>query len=210
MKKVLLLLALASICFYTPAYSQCNEDPNEIGIFWSQDCTACENCISYVGGAVTAYVVLANCTQPGGISGFEFELVNADGSLFGPPLGSAIFVSSYTIPPYAINVDSPPVFVVGLGAPMPWSPCMVLLSIEILVFTPEPWCFGVKPTPYPSIPGQMAYAGGADPGLLIPMMPNNGLDAPDYAMACLNSPDCPLIPVATDGVSWGSIKSLYR
>ena len=208
MRKLLLLLAMGLLVSSVQANAQCNPDPNEIGIFWSPDCGACENCLDFLGGLATAYVVLANLTQPGGVHGFEFCLTNADGSLFLPPPG--VFVIAYNLPENSFNVFDPPCFTVGLSSPLPWSPCITLLTVDILVFDPAPWCFGVRPNDIPSIPGYMAFADGDDPGLILPMYPNTGPGAPNLAMACLNSPDCPPNPVATEESSCGSLKSLYR
>ncbi len=210
MRNFLILMAVASLGLAGLANAQCNPDPNEIGIFWSENCQACENCLDFVGGPTSAYVVLMNPSQPGGVSGYEFSLTNDDGSPFAPPIGSSIFIGGYFLPPSAINVDTAPSFIVGVAAPLAWNPCITLVQIDILVFSPHPWCFGVKPIIFPSIPGHMAYADGFDPGLILPMYPITGPDATDYKMACLNSPDCPIEPVATEESSWGSLKSLYR
>jgi hypothetical protein len=208
MRNLLLLIALASLGFCSLAHAQCNTDPNEIGIFWTQDCTQCVNCLDYFGGPATAYVVLINPTQAAGVSGYEFCLTNADGSYFLPP--PAVFLTGYVYPPGAYNVNIEPCFSVGLASPMPWSPCITLLSINLLVFDFAPWCFGVKPYVPSAIPGHMLYCDGANPALMLPMYPNNGPNAPDYAMACLNSPLCPPYPVAVEERSWGTLKSLYR
>lgn len=207
MKLLLLLMALASVGLAGLAQAQCNPDPNEIGIFWTQDCGECMICADFIGGIITAYVVLANPTQPGGVHGFEFCLVNADGSDLMPP--SSIIILNYSIPP-GVNVWAPPCFAVGLASPLPWSPCVTLVTINFLVIGPEPWCFGVAPSEPASIPGHMAYADGGDPGNLLIMWPNTGPGAANFAMACLNEPNCPPYPVAIEDTSWGSLKSLYR
>ena len=91
MKKCLgLIVVLATLSLAGMGHAQCNPDPNEIGIFWTEDCNECMNCIHYVGGIITAYVVLANVTQPGGVAGFEFCVVDADGSSPTPPPGSIL------------------------------------------------------------------------------------------------------------------------
>lgn len=208
MRNILVMLALASLACWGLANAQCNPDPNEIGIFWSSDCGDCQNCLDFLGDITTAYVVLANITQPGGVGGFEFCLTNADGSTFAPPPMDFIF--GYTLPDNGWNAVTPPCFAIGMAAPLPASPCIILLSVDILVFDSESWCFGVKPFEPASIPGQMAYADGIDHGLLIPMNPNTGPGAPDYSMACLNSPDCPPEPVAVEESSWGSLKCFFR
>jgi hypothetical protein len=204
-----LIVVLATLGLAGMASAQCNPDPNEIGIFWTEDCGECVNCIQFIGGITTAYVVLANVTQPGGVHGYEFCVVDADGSSPTPPPASIILLN-YHYPPGGINVWDPPCFAVGLSAPIPWSPCITLLRIDMLVIGPEPWCFGVGPTDQPAIPGHMAYADGADPGNLLIMYPNTGPDASSFAMACINDPMCPPYPVDLQETSWGTLKSLYR
>jgi hypothetical protein len=151
---------------------------------------------------------LANVTQTGGVHGFEFCLVNADGSPLLPPPN--VIVVGYYVPFGGINVFSPPCFAVGLNTPLPYSPCITLVSVDILVFSSEAWCFGVAPTTPASIPGHMAYADGSDPGNILIMYPNAGPGTTDFAMACLNSPLCPSYPIPVEGTSWGTFKSLYR
>ncbi|MBU8870956.1 MAG: hypothetical protein KOO60_08870 [Gemmatimonadales bacterium] len=207
MKKWLFLLVLGLLGTAGLAQAQCSSDPDEICILWTDDCGNCLNCMSYFGGPVTFYVVLMNCSTYSGLCGFEFQLVNADGSFFMPP--PSIFVVSYNIPSYGINVATPPSFQVGLGAPIPWSPCIVLVSVDLLVFDYSSWCFGVKPFVPASVPGEMIYVAGHDPSLLLPMRPCTGSEAPDYGIACLNSQECPP-PVVTDRNSWGSLKSMYK
>ena len=207
MKKWLAILTLAFLCTGSLAQAQCFDDPDEICIFWTSDCDQCINCMAYMAGPVTAYVVLMNSSWWSGVSGFEFQLVNANGSGFYPPPSD--FIVGYNLPVGGINVSAPPEFIVGLGMPLPPDPCTVLVSIDILVFDPSSWCFGVKPVSVPSIPGQMAYVPGHDPSLLTQMNPCTGINPADYGMACLNSPDCPP-PVATDKTSWDGLKSLYR
>jgi hypothetical protein len=206
MKKLVVLLAVASLFVCGNVFAQCSEDPNEICIFFSEDCYTCNNCLSFVGGPAYAYVVLMNCTQAAGVSGFEFCLCNDDGSPFAPPVGSSIFVSGYTLPPGNINAATAPCFAVGLSVPLPWSPCMTMVTVNLLVFSPNPWCFGAEPMVPASIPGHMAYADGADPGLLLPMYPCTETSC---FMACLNSGDCPP-PVAVEDATWGGVKNMYR
>ena len=77
MRKWIVLLTVFLLGIPSLALAQCSSDPDEICIFWSADCTECPNCLAYYGGIVTAYVVLMNSSTSSGISGFEFQLVNA-------------------------------------------------------------------------------------------------------------------------------------
>ena len=207
MKKWIVFIALAALCTAGLAHAQCSSDSDEICIFWDPGGVDCINCMTAFGMPVDAYVVLMNPSYASGVGGFEFELTNADGSYFMPPPSD--FIMGYIYPPAAINAAAPPVFIVGLGAPIPYSPIITLLTINMLIFDPSPWCFGVKPIDYASMPGHMIYVPGHNPGLLTPMYPCTGPAAPDYGMACLNSSECPP-PIATDKTTWDGLKSLYR
>ncbi len=206
MKTILLLTLLIVFGFSGLAIAQCNTDPNEIGIFWSEDCGSCQTCLNQTSGTATAYVILINATTSAGVSGYNFCLTNADGSAFSPP--PTVEVHHYILPPHAVNVFDPPCFEVAFNTPIPWSACITLLSIEMQIFDSAQWCFGVKPNP--AVPAGMVFVDGADPNNLLAMHPNTGPDAEDFAMACLNNPDCPPNPVSTEESAWGSLKSLFR
>ena len=61
-------------------------DPDEVCIFFSQDCQVCENCLPPgTSGAISAYIVLMNASEPSGVSGYEFCLCNEDGTPLLPP-----------------------------------------------------------------------------------------------------------------------------
>jgi len=205
MKSLLFLIALASLGFGNLAHAQCNTAFNEICIFFSQECSECVNCLEIGPGIATFYVVLNNPTQHSGVTGYEFCLTNADGSTFPPSPG--VSIQSVTLPPDAINFGSPPCFAVGFGSPVPWSPCITLAAINLEILVTQPLCFGVKPADFPSIIGHMSYLDGSNEPVI--MFPNNGIDAPDYNMACFNSPECSPI-VGVEARSWGMLKSLYR
>ena len=208
MKNSLLFLALVLLFLPALALAQCTTDPDEVGIFWTEDCNECVNCLTatpYI--QYTAYVVLLNATDLSGVSGYEFELVNADGSYFPQP---GIVITDWHFPSGYINVLLTPEILVGLPTPIPWSSCITLLSFEFLALSPAPWCFGMKPLEIiPTLPGQMVYYRGDDIGVPVIMHPITGPDAPDYGMACFNGLECPP-PVANDRTTWDGLKSLYR
>jgi hypothetical protein len=206
MRKWIALIAVAGLAVAGNGLAQCSSDTDEICIFFSEDCQVCENCLPPgTSGSHAAYVVLMNASEPSGVSGFEFCLCNEDGTPLTPPPN--YFVTGYTYPPGAINAATEPCFAVGLAAPLTWSPCITMLTINMLVFGVDCWCFGLEPNVPASIPNQMAYAAGADPGLLLPMIPCTGPEN-SCAVACVNCPECG--PVATEDATWGSVKSLYR
>jgi hypothetical protein len=49
MKKLLVLACMASLVMAGQAWAQCNPDPDEICIFFAEDCNACPNCNSFTG-----------------------------------------------------------------------------------------------------------------------------------------------------------------
>jgi hypothetical protein len=212
MKKLLVILGAVALLISGNALAQ-NPDPDEICIYWDYPDGCSNNCISPAFGAnFNGYVVIQNISEASGLSGFEFCICNAGDEPFVPPAGQ-YFVTGTALPPGAVNVETPPCFVVGLATPLLAEPCIMLVEIQMLSFAPPggelPWCFGVKPTSQPSIPGQMAYAAGNDPGNLLPMYPCVGPDADSCNIFCVNNPDCPP-PVAVEDATWGSIKEMYR
>jgi hypothetical protein len=204
MKTRLTCLLLAALLCGSPAWAQCTDGLDEICIFWSADCVECQNCENSPGTPITAYIILINASHTAGVIGFEFMLVNGDGSAFPP---SQVEVLGYQLPPAAINVEIPPEFVVGLAAALPWNSCMTLLTVEVMPLGDDPWCFGVQPPPEGSFPTSMAYAAATDPIEILPMYPCTGDDG--FRIACLNEPGCPP-PVGNETAVWGSIKGLFR
>ena len=184
MRRWIMILTCLALVLPAGALAQCSDGEDEICIFWSTDCYACQNCLSFVGGTAAAYVMFMNASEPSGVSGYEFCLCNEDGSSLAPPVGSTIFITGYTYPYYSINAATEPCFAVGIGTPLPWAPCIQLLGINMIVFSPETWCFGLGPMNPSSIPGEMVYAAGDNPGLLKAMHPCTGPGSNPCFMAC--------------------------
>ncbi|MFH1842907.1 MAG: hypothetical protein ABIF77_06840 [bacterium] len=208
MKRLVTILAVASLLMVGPVFADCNEDPDEICIVFDYPTSCAQNCISMFGAPLSAYVVIQNPSAAGGVSGYEFMLCREGGAPFVVPPNC--YLAGYVYPPNAINVATEPEFIVGLGVPLPQEHCVLLLTINMLIFCPDCWCFGVQPVPSPSIPGAMAYADGADPGNIIPMNPCTGGDWDSCTMACINCEWCPPDPpVDAEHQTWGQLKSLY-
>jgi hypothetical protein len=142
MKIQLIIMVLGILLTGGTTLAQCNDDPDEICIFWSPDPALCLNCAQADGESVTA-----------------------------------------------------------------WSPGIILMSVQLLPLTTQPWCFGLRaPTPS-SLPNSMGYVDGLDPGTVIPLLPCTGDDG--AAIACLNDPNCPP-PVSSEPRSWGTVKGAFR
>jgi hypothetical protein len=209
MRKWILMFAALGLLAAGPVWAQCNDGVDEICIIWDYPDPGCQNCTSYMGGPINAYVVLVNPSAAGGVSGFEFLVCNEDGAPLVPPASN--FVTGWVLPPGAVNVATAPEFIVGLATPQPWAPLVLMVEMQLLIFAPDCWCFGVSPVATPSIPGEMAYADGADPGNIIPLYPCTGTGWPSCFMACLNCTFCPPgPPVGTEPATFGSVKAIYR
>jgi hypothetical protein len=203
-----LLIAMAMLVGGGALAQDCpNPGVNEICIVFDYPGDCCQNGLfpAPMGQTVMGYIVVHNPDSPGGIGGFEFQVCNPLGADFAPPAGC--FVTAWSLPPGGINVYDPPVFAVGLPSAMPLAPCVVMVEMAILVYCADCWCFGVRPLDTPSVPDQMVYADGVDPGLLVQMHPCVGPYADSCEIACIG---CATTPVGTEDSSWGNLKTLYR
>jgi hypothetical protein len=98
-------------------------------------------------------------------------------------------------------------YIVGIPAPLPWTSIITLCTFTILPTTPAcSWVY-MEPLENASIPGEMVYADGADPGNLIIMRgPTGGPHNPVYGINC----EC--FPTGGEEATstWGGMKALYR
>jgi hypothetical protein len=172
---LLLLLLAASMVQADPI------DPYADGIGIYFDSGATQFCKTWSGGMVSAYLVLTNITEPSGVSGFECKLG------YQVPAGS--YLLNATLPPNAINADSAPGYLVGLATPLPWSPAVVVLTLNMLETQGNAWVFKVLPNDTPSLPGIPAYAAGGNPSVLIPLRQSSG--HADVPVAFMNAPCLP-------------------
>ncbi len=83
----------------------------------------------------------------------------------------------WTLEGLAYNFETPPSFTVGLGAPLPGGPDVLLATATYTITGPGPVTFSLLPTVHPSLPGQMAYIDFADPNRLLPMATSSGTSA---------------------------------
>ncbi len=195
MKKLLVLTA-AALLISGNALAQLDPDPDGVGIYF--DPCACGNCVTLPAGQHYAWLVITHPSAPAGILGWECR-IETDGPLF---------VLNYEPEGLWINVDTPPSFVVGLAEPLinPYMfPTVVVMEITFqLVDVSAPAMFYLVPVFFPSMPGMLVYADGADPENLIEMRQSTG--GPGEPVAVING-DC---PVATADATWGGVKNLYR
>jgi hypothetical protein len=194
MKK--LLVTLAIVCMAGTAFAQVDPDPNGIGVYF--DMAGTQYCYEFLGGPVSAYVVITNPTQDAGISGYECHVS------YVLPAGN--YDTGWTLPAGGLNVSTAPDFVVGMGSPLPYAPSVVVATLGLLMFAPGCMEFYVGPANTPSIPDVPLYADGLDPGLLIPLQVSSG--SSELPVAQLNCGDC--IVIGTEDATFGGVKAMYK
>jgi hypothetical protein len=195
MKKLVALVALAPLLISVPAPAQIYPIPDGLGLYF--DTYAVEYCRDGVTGPTSLYLILTNCSQPSGISGWECHVTYN--------LPPEVFEVGWVLPAGATNESTAPDFMVGLSVPAPNAPCILLATYGLLVFSSEIIWFYVGPADTPSIPGFAAYAAGDNPGNLIPMYPVSG--SPDQFVAAVNY-DC--MPDSAQDETFGHVKAMYR
>jgi hypothetical protein len=195
MKRWLTLLTLGVLLTGSSALAQIDPDTDGIGIY--KDLAATIYCAPETPNApFDVYLVLTNPSALGGVSGWELQL----------EFSALVFALNWGYQGQAVNAATPPEFAVGLAAALPWAPAINLMTITMLALVPTCEWIHIIPTLNPSIPGELVYADGVDPGNLIIMRQSTGgPDEPVYGINC----DCPP-PIATDEASWGNVKNLYR
>lgn len=195
MKKLLVLTA-AALLISGNAFAQLDPDPDGVGIYF--DPCACGNCVTLPEGMHYAWLVITHPTAPQGVHGWECA-ITTDGP---------IFVLEYAPEGLWVNAATPPNFAIGLAEPLmnPYMfPTVVVMQLAFqLIDVSVPAAFYLEPVQFPSIPGLLVYADGADPSNLIEMRQSTG--GPGEPVAVING-DC---PVATQDETWGGVKNLYR
>ena len=111
--------------------------------------------------SVTGFLVLKNATETSGVGGWECCV---------GMIGDAWF-TDWRLEGQHINLEDPPCFLVGIGgAPLPYSPAILLATFDCIVATPySEISFLLGPTSHPSLPGSSAWIPWDDPELVLPM-----------------------------------------
>jgi len=117
---------------------------------------------------VTGYLVLREPSDPAGVYGWECRF-SVEGQ---------VFAMDWQLQGTAINVGEPGEFIVGLASPLPWAQDVLLATGTFLAQVDPAGAALLKlgPISTPSLPGQMAFLGGSDPNLLLPMTTATGSD----------------------------------
>jgi hypothetical protein len=195
MRKWIALICLVSLATAGGARAQIDPDPDGIGMYF--DTAGTEYCRSAVTGPTSVYLLATNISESSGLSGWEAHVT------YTVPAGC--FETGWVLPAGSLNVSTAPDFVVGLAAPAPYAPAILLGTYGILVFCPDCIEFYVGPSNTPSLPGVPLYAAGDNPGSLIALQQSSG--GPDNPVLQLNC-DCTI--VGDEPTSFGGVKSMYR
>ena len=195
MKRSALLTCLVTLMLATSGSAQVDPDPDSIGIYF--DLAATTHCDQLAGSDFfELYLLLTNASAEGGVHGWECQI----------QYDPALLVVGWEAVGYSGSYFTPPDFSLGLENPLPWTPAIHLLTMTCLLISPECAWLYLAPYSLPVIPGQMAYADGADPWNIIPMYASTGgYGIPVAGVNC----DCPP-PVPATRASWGAVKTLYH
>jgi hypothetical protein len=176
-----------------PATGQLDLSPDGVGLYFDPE--GSDNCLTVASGTVfSGYLLVTRPSDPDGIHGWELTLVVPPG----------LFLLQTIYSGQALNITSPPEYIVGLADPLPAADVIRLAEVQFLVIMIEPYDLFLQPVSRPTVPGQMIYASGGDEGVFVGLQPSSG--AHDRPVAAING-DC---PVPARPASWGRVKALYR
>ena len=191
MKKMVILFGLAMFAA-TSAFAVVDPDDNMMGMYWDLD--ADMPCMVPVAAPVPLYIILTNPTMDA-IGGFECGFT-MDAAV-APFILAAEFAN-----PQALDVASGfQNFIVGFGAPTTCTEATLLVTLNVGNFAGVPVDFYLHQASPSSIPGILPVLLLEDNSLMQVSTPNPGGITAQQTVDCV---------VATDNVSWDSVKSLYR
>jgi hypothetical protein len=190
-------LFVAALMTSGVAAAQIDQMPDGVGIYFDPGATINCTTTSAPFAPVAGYLIATNITTDAGISGWEAS-VQIVGNLVAP---------AWVVAGGGTNFLTAPNFAVGVGtvAPLPYSPAIVLATVNAFVMAPADMItFFVRPIPTPSIPGHPVYAAGNNEFDLRPLGQSTG--GADFPVAAING-DC---PVPNESSTWGELKALFR
>jgi hypothetical protein len=193
MKKLLVLVLVMAMA--GSAFAVADDGVRNLGIYFDMTADAvCTQAAPY--GMVTAYLILTN-PDVADIGGVEYTLtVDATAQLLSTTwmVGSVVDVG-----------NDPGEHVVGFAGPFATSPATVLamMSLINLDATGGPIFFSMGPSTPSSLPNGLPVILSGET-----LLPTGYSNLDGFHMAQINGLEC--TPVATDAVSFDSVKSLYR
>ncbi len=197
MKRLMLLLACVALLMAGNAFAQLDPDDDGIGIY--VDPCGCTNCVPLAEGTHTLYLVITHASAPDGVHGWECS-INWDGP---------VLPYDWAYEGLAFNADNAPEFGVGLAEPLvnPYTFPAILVMEFTAIITDESVAtnFYIDAWRWHSLDEEVpAYLNGADIYEILPLQQVTG--GPDIPVATFNG-DC---AVATEDLTWSSVKQLYR
>jgi len=200
------LLVMVLTCFVaSSAWAVVDPDPDMLGIYF--DLNADDNCITVPSNTpFFAYLILTNSTAPA-INAYEFSFVNCVcagienlffmlASNIAHNVVAGVDVGSHT----ALEGQ----YIVGLAEALPTTEATLLHSWEFMMGAVLPVQMYIGPTTVPSLPGGLPVVQNAEGSILMTVGTSTG--GPEIPVATMNT-DC---VVATENLTWGDIKALYR
>ena len=194
MKKTAIALLLLTIVLGSAASAEADIWVDLVGIYYdtegSMDCDW-----SPTVGVRHLYLVLLNLTATG-VNGFECQL-----GIEGPAM-----MTNFMYPPDAINVATPPTFIVGFGTTVPAvNHKVAVMEFDVIVLNAdEPTFIFVDAVYFHSLPEPVpAYL--TEEGTVMPLRQVTGY--PNIPVISFND-HCG--GLSTDETSWDALKSLYR
>ncbi|MEN8005453.1 MAG: hypothetical protein ABFS42_00425 [Candidatus Krumholzibacteriota bacterium] len=205
MKKLILLLLACLVA--NSAFAAMGPFDSYMGLYF--DTNASQRC--YFGPASVpfdVYLILTNTTAPS-INAYELGLdVEVPAGMEGMVFRLASTIANGVVSGVDVGTNGPlgGDFIVGLAAPIPSQPAMVLHYFQYMLLSPMIVHFYIGASSAPSIPGDLPVVQNAEGSILMQVLVSSG--SPDYPVASVNEPGCGTS--ATEEVSFGSVKSLYR
>ena len=205
MKKLIILL-LASLVA-TSSFAVIDPDDDMMGIYF--DMNADSNCLT-IGASVPffTYLILTNTTAPA-INAYELGKVNVvpvgmEGMIF--RLSSNIANNVVSGVDVGANNALGGDYIVGLAAPLPAQPALILHSWQYMLLAVIPVEMYIGSSSAPSIPGDFPVVQNAEGSILMQIGQSTGGIGNPVATVNVSGP----CVVGVEEVSFGSVKSLYR
>ena len=208
MRRVM-LFALASLFVASSALAVVVPDDgtDSFGVYFEDAEGNLVNSTYFTSGNTDMFLVMAGMSAPT-IAAWEVALG------FDPSLG---MITGLAITGDGVNVVTPPIFIIGLGTPLPPDEDGNFLLATALFYLLVPDAvipIYAGPTEPASIPGVPAYVNGENLQEIIPMvfsvdMDGQGIDEDGWTIdpiAGINTEG----GVATEDATWTSVKSMYR
>lgn len=212
MRRLLTLAAtFAALTLLTPQLGQAQSFESQLGIYSDQVGTpTAANYVATPNMAFYAYLVLTDPVNDNfnGATGTARPITQIDGyeCKVVMPEGHGFFNLGITYPGDALNLATPPDYVVGFASSVPVvGGAVVLCSWNLMVTDSEQYDITMNLTRFPSLAGAMSVldAEDTDDPLVPVYVSTNDFAVPVFS---INGDAA----IAVDNASWGDVKALFR